>query len=75
MSIQADRKLHRVVWSMHPNDARDMARFIRENVSSSDLANEEADALDSAAYEVDGAPNYDDPRLQIVVVMKPALQA
>ncbi len=70
MSVQANRKLNRVVWAMHPNDARDMARFIRENISSSDGANDEANALDDAATELDGRPDYG-PGVQIVVVMKP----
>jgi hypothetical protein len=42
---------------MSPADARDLARFIEENIGPGDSALEEAQELRAAAYKVDGREN------------------
>jgi hypothetical protein len=44
----------RVVWTMEPDEARDLADFIHESISSGDIADRDVQALREAADAADG---------------------
>lgn len=60
----------RVVWRMEADDARDLARWMREVLPTDDMAHADADALDAAADIADPPPDPDAPGVRIVVVMR-----
>ncbi len=51
--IRADKFRGRVAWEMSPRDARDLAEFLRDNVSPTDGAHADADLLDEMADRID----------------------
>ena len=52
--IKSSLSIGTVTWTMTAEEARDVARFIRENCPSGDRAYRDADALEAAADEIDG---------------------
>lgn len=54
-SIQSNPLNGTVTWTMGTDTARDVARFIRENCPAGDMAIRDADVLEAAADEIDGA--------------------
>jgi hypothetical protein len=53
-SIESNLLSGTVTWRMGTDTARDVARFIRENCPSGDLAVRDADLLEAAADRIDG---------------------
>lgn len=66
--VHVERATRRVVWNMSQAEARDLARWMREELPAGDLALRDADALDVAANELD--PKDDAPGIRIGVVLR-----
>ena len=63
-SIYADLTVKRVVWRMTAEEAKTVARFIRDETSRDDEAQGDAWALDQAAESLDPMSDDSAPRSQ-----------
>lgn len=59
MTIRADGRW--IVWTMTPETARDLARFMRDHVPPRDLALADCDDLEAAADLVDPPRQWTPP--------------
>ena len=53
MTINADWKNRKVVWRMHPQDARDLADFLEQELSPKDLGYADIARLRQAADQAE----------------------